>query len=88
MSNSELILEPKVPRNRRKLWRPKKQKTLSSTKRDPSKFELVEASKKHKSCNNNEAPIANEAADENEDLNMIFENNVTTMLNLNEFPSF
>jgi hypothetical protein len=48
----------------------------------------VEASTKHKSCNNNEAPIANEAADENEDLNMIFENNVTTMLNLNEFPSF
>jgi hypothetical protein len=32
MSNSELILEPKVQRNRRKLWRPKKQKTLSSIK--------------------------------------------------------
>ena len=88
ISNSELVLEPKVPHKKCMLQRQGKQRALSSTKRDPSKFELVEASKKHKSCANNQAPRVNEPVNENEDLNIIFENNVVTMLNLNYFPTF
>ncbi|XP_078176422.1 uncharacterized protein LOC144569822 [Carex rostrata] len=88
ISNSELILEPKVPPNKCMLQRQRKQRALSSIKRDPSKFEFVEASTKHKSHANNQAPQVNEPVNENEDLTMTFENNVTTMLNLNDFPTF
>ena len=74
--------EPEVPRPRSRVQRQRRSRAVSSTRRDPSQFEIVEASHRHQSIGHSRArqervePTTNDESDD------------TTMFNLEDLIEF